>query len=279
MLVIHPWIVYWLLRDFYEPSRPSLAKAYLPFITSGRVLGASGPMWFAVALLIFSLAYGFLRLASKRKPVRTVDAPLPSNTQVAGFALAMATAAFFVRLLQPVGSSVLNMQLANFAQYIAMFWLGIMAYRRNWLLRISYLFGMRWLTFTLLVGVPAWFILIANSGALQGDTSRLLGGWHWESALNCLWESFFCMGMSLGVLVLFRERFHAQTKLTNVMSRNAFSAYLFHTPLLIAVTLSLRPLLAPPFVKFVVASIIALPLTFLMSEFVFRRLPMLKRIL
>jgi hypothetical protein len=33
MLVIHPVIVYWLLRDFYEPSRPPLWKAYGPFLS------------------------------------------------------------------------------------------------------------------------------------------------------------------------------------------------------------------------------------------------------
>jgi glucan biosynthesis protein C len=52
MLVIHPVIVYWLLRDFYEPGRPPLWKAYWPFLASGRVLSATGPMWFAVALLL-----------------------------------------------------------------------------------------------------------------------------------------------------------------------------------------------------------------------------------
>ena len=49
ILVIHPVIVYWLLRDFYEPSRPSLLSAYPNFLLRGRVLSASGPMWFALA--------------------------------------------------------------------------------------------------------------------------------------------------------------------------------------------------------------------------------------
>lgn len=62
------------------------------------------------------------------------------------------------------------------------------------------------------------------------------------------------------------------------MSRNAFSAYLFHTPLLIAVTLALHKFSAPPLVQFLVAGSIAVPITFFTSEYVFRQVPLLKRV-
>lgn len=61
MLVIYPLIVYWMLRDFYEPSRPAVWEVYPSFIASGKVLSASGPMWFALALLIFCITYGLFR--------------------------------------------------------------------------------------------------------------------------------------------------------------------------------------------------------------------------
>jgi glucans biosynthesis protein C len=279
MLVIHPVIVYWLLRDFYEPSRPTLFEAYGRFLSSGRVLSASGPMWFAVALLLFSFVYALFRLAATN-PARIGEAsPLPTHAQVIAFAFCIAFATFVVRIFQPVGTSFLNMQLANFAQYIALFAVGIIAYRRNWLLRIPFAFGVAYLRLTLTAGVLLWFAIVLGSGALKGNPTRMLGGLHWESALYSLWESFFCLGMSLGVLVLFRERFNVQGALSRFMSRNAFAAYLFHTPLLIAVTLALRPFLAPYLIKFAVAGILAIPITFLASEFVFRRIPVLKQVL
>src|SRR5215467_7518566 len=54
MLVIHPTTVYWLLRNFADHSRPSLLRAYGPYLSSGRFLSGSGPMWFTLALLLFS---------------------------------------------------------------------------------------------------------------------------------------------------------------------------------------------------------------------------------
>jgi glucan biosynthesis protein C len=281
MLVIHPVIVYWLLRDFYEPSRPRLSEAYGRFLSSGRVLSASGPMWFAVALLLFSFIYALFRIAAKNsaeQPVREAS-QLPTHRQVIAFALCIAFATFVVRIVEPSGSSVLNMQLANFSQYVALFAVGIVAFRRDWLLRIPFAFGISYLRLTLTIGVLMWFAIVLGSGALKGNPTRMLGGLHWESALYCLWESFFCLGMCLGVLVVFRERFNRQGALSRFMSRNAFAAYLFHTPLLIAVTLALRPFSAPYLIKFAVAGILAVPITFLASEFVFRRIPALKQIL
>jgi glucan biosynthesis protein C len=283
MLVIHPLIVYWLLRDFYEPSRPPLWKAYGPFLSSGRVLSASGPMWFAVALLFFCVAYALFRLSSKSQdaPVtRKANASLPTHRQVIGLALCIAFSTFLVRIFQPVGASVLNMQFCNFSQYIALFTVGIVAYRRNWLLRIPFGFGISWLRFALIVGVPMWGVVLLSSGVLHGQPpTPILGGVRWQSALNCLWESFFCMGMSLGLLVLFRDKFNMQGKFAGFMTRNAFAAYLFHTPLLIAVTLALHPLSAAPLVKFAIAGILAVPITFLACEFIFRRIPVLKQII
>jgi Acyltransferase family len=283
MLVIHPVIVYWLLRDFYEPSRPPLWKAYGPFLSSGRVLSASGPMWFAVALLFFCIAYALFRLISKNpdEPVtRETNASLPTHRQVIVLALCISLSTFLVRIFQPVGASVLNMQLCNFSQYIALFAVGIVAYRRNWLLRIPFGFGMAWLRIALIVGVPMWGVVLLSSGVFQGQPpTPILGGVHWQSALNCLWESFFCMGMWLGVLILFRDKFNMQGKFAKFMTRNAFAAYLFHTPLLIAVTLALRTFPAAPLVKFAVAGVLAVPITFLACEFIFRRIPGLQRII
>ena len=63
------------------------------------------------------------------------------------------------------------------------------------------------------------------------------------------------------------------------MSRNAFSAYLFHAPLLVAVTLALRVVAAPAMLKFLLAGAITVPLTFVASEYLFRRVPVLRRVL
>ncbi len=275
MLVIQPFTVYWLLRVFYDPDRPTLTHAYGGYIIGGGVLSGSGPMWFAVALLIFCCVYALVRVVST---ATTKVTALPTHREVIGLILLMGTCSFLVRIVQPIGTNILNMQLCFFSQYIVLFTIGILAYRGNWLREIKYSFGIVWLKLALIFGPIGWAVIIFTSGALK-DPRPLLGGLHWQSAAFSFWEALVCMGMCLGLTVLFRDRFNAQGPFARWMSQNSFSAYVFHPPILIAITLALRAISAPGLVLFVLASILAVPATFLIAAGLRQWVPRLSRIL
>ncbi len=275
MLVIHPLVVYWMLKDYYKIKAPFLVS-YQRYITSLRFVGSSGPMWFTVALLVFCLVYGLVRLRSG-VPHNEFQAALPTHWQVVGLALVMGLCTFLVRTVQPMGTNILNMQLCYFSQYILLFVVGILAWRRDWLLRIPYRFGMSWLLVALVAGGIVWF---AIGWAITGTHSeaRINGGFTWQSAALCFWEPFVCLGICLGLTVLFRDRFNRQGRAAKWMSDNCFSVYLFHTPILIAVTRLMHGYAAPKPVKFLYATILAAA-TWFASSLIFRRIPLLKRVL
>jgi fucose 4-O-acetylase-like acetyltransferase len=277
MLLIHPLIVYWMLKQYYGITA-SFPDSYSRYITSLRFVGSSGPMWFALALLVFCLVYGMLRLSRSATPHNHPDAALPTHLQVTGLVLLMGLCSFLVRIVQPMGASVLNMQLCYFSQYILLFSVGVLARRRNWLHRIPYSFGMRWFVLALTVGTLVWFAIVAQIAA-QHTITKLNGGWTWQSAALCFWEAFFCMGICLGLTVLFRDKYNHQGKFTKWMSDNCFSVYLFHPPFLIGITLLMQGYNAPKPVKFLCATILAASITWLASGLIFRRLPLLKKIL
>jgi glucan biosynthesis protein C len=278
MVVVQPLTVYWLLRDFADHSRPPLSQAYLPYLSSGRFLSGSGPMWFAVALLLFSVVYGVVRALMGRTEDKEPETPLPEDRQVIVLALVMGLCTFLVRIVQPMGTNILNMQLCYFSQYILLFLVGICARRRNWLLQMPYAFGMRWMSLALVVGGLVWAVFVFALLKTHSE-DKVSGGLTWQSAVICFWESFFCVGLCLGLIVLFREKFNRQGRFTRWLSDNCFSVYLFHTPLLIGVTLALRGLDAPKLVKFLCATALGVTVTYLASGLVFRRIPLLKRIL
>ena len=278
MLLIHPLIVYWLLRDFADHSRPSLLNAYWPYIWRGLFLGSSGPMWFTFALLAFSFVYGAIRVASRAPARAEPEAPLPTHSQVLGLALIMGACTFLVRIAQPIGTNILNMQLCFFSQYILLFAIGIRAARRNWLMLLPYRFGMRWFTLSLTFGCLAWAGLVFAVLATHSE-DKVSGGFTWQSAALSFWESFFCVGVCLGLIVQFREKFNRQGVVARWLSDNCFAVYLFHPPLLIAVTLALGGFVAPRPVKFLCATVLGVVVTYLASSLVFRRIPVLKRVL
>lgn len=112
-----------------------------------RSLG-TGPLWFIEVLLIFTFFYLAWRLLVKPSvtpPQR--DGKPPSNLAIATFALLLAIVTFVVRIWLPIGWSfeLLNLQLPYFPQYIALFVVGIIAYRQNWFLGIPTATGKVWL--------------------------------------------------------------------------------------------------------------------------------------
>ncbi len=255
------------------------------YLTPERMLNGTGPLWFCVALLIFCCVYTLLRLVLRPgdsvRPLAHArgSVPPPRDRHVLAVILLMAVATFLVRTLQPIGTAIYNMQLCFFSQYVVLFAMGIQACRKSWLLRLPHSFGLRWLAVGIGAGALLWVGLITKGGALEGNLQAYNGGWHWQSAVLSLWESIVCAGVSIGLLVIFREKFSTQSRLVRVLSANAFAVYVLHPPVLIATTLAMRGLIAPPLVKFAVATAIAWSLTLLLSAAVCRQIPGLRRIL
>ena len=275
LIGIGPASVYYLL--VMKGARYSFADFWPRYVTGPAIReGGTGPLWFCVALLIFCLGYAGFRVAAHR---RAEDVEwLPGDRHVALFIAAIASATFLVRIVQPIGTAIWNMQLCFFSQYILLFAAGLHASRHGWLLPLPRRFGMRWLGFSLGGGAVIWFALLITAVRMHWNTKSFDGGFHWQSAALCAWESFFCVGVCLGLIVVFRDRFNVQTPLVRFLSNNAFAVYVFHPPVVIATSLALREFHAPPVEKFAVVSATAVVITFMVAA-ALRQAPLLRRVL
>jgi glucan biosynthesis protein C len=163
-------------------------SAFLPqyrdFVLSGRFLGSSGPLWFAVALLVFSIVYAVVRLAAglvHGSSSRPSAAPCAFTTRSINIGVAcvitlIALIAFLIRLVQPLGTSVMNMQLGYFSSYIVLFVAGLWAGRNGFLQALPGKLGRTWLWVSIGVGLPLWMILQGLGGALEGKQGLFTGG-------------------------------------------------------------------------------------------------------
>jgi glucan biosynthesis protein C len=122
-------------------------------------------------------------------------------------------------------------------------------------------------------------ILIIERGSGHVDSKAFNGGVNFISAIKCLWEACVCLGMSAGLIALYKRSFDRQSAWARFLSNNAFAVYLFHPPILIAIAIALHSLSAPALVKDLLLSIGACAATFALSGLIFRRIPLLRRIL
>ncbi|HBE77332.1 MAG TPA: hypothetical protein DDW65_06060 [Firmicutes bacterium] len=126
---------------------------------------------------------------------------------------------------------------------------------------IPYSFGIIWFKIALWIGIPFWIAIIFGGGALKG-MARYNGGPYWQTAAYALWESFFCIGICLGLLVIFREKFNSQGRISKFLSKNAFAVYVFHAPILVILSMLAWDIAFYPLLKMALMVIIALPVCF-----------------
>jgi len=245
MLVIHPFVLLGLnpWHAHFGPAPPWYAK----FIRTGGFLSASGPMWFAFALLVFCLILALWQAVrpSRDSALETNEPPsasAPSLSALLLFASGIGVATFAVRLSQPLGSSVLNMQLCYFPQYVAFFAAGVIAGRRGWLLALAASPQARRAGWIALLAGPVALYALLYAGYKAGDLSAFRGGWHWQAFGLAAWEQFEGVGLSLGMLALFSRCMNRETAVLRWLSDRAFGVYVLHTPVLVALTMAYRSL-------------------------------------
>ncbi len=275
MFVIDPFIGYFIMDYGNVRERAGFLQAYLEFLRSFRWIGSTGPLWFVQALLFFSLPYAAWRAI---RPARKTHGNAPGVMTVILIIVATGLFAFCIRLFQPIGTSVANLQLCFFASYIALFLLGLHAGERRWLESFPEQQGMNWFTVVLAVGIPAWFAIMIAGGAARGG-NLFTGGLTWQSFAYAFWESFVAVGFSLGLITFFRKLLNVENRFTRLLAKNSFGIYMFHAPILIAISLLLRSWHGAPLLKFAVVVPLAYTATLAVSFLILRRIPGLRTVL
>jgi peptidoglycan/LPS O-acetylase OafA/YrhL len=235
----------------------------------------SGPLWFAIALLAFCLAYLLVREATSWRVPRLA---LTQRLLVL-LASIMILSTIAVRVFFPIGTDIWNMQLCFFPQYVVLFLFGVMAYHNNWLDVLDRRLVRPWVYLAVALSFTLWPALIALGGAIDGDTSKYAGGLEWQAIGLVVWEQLFCMGAVLGLLSWSKRRFNGQGRWSKLFSDNAFAMYVFQTPVLVGLGVLLAVSGLPVLLKFLALAILGLVITLGLSHFLFRRVPYLKEIL
>ena len=202
--------------------------------------------------------------------------------------LIIAGGAFLIRLVFPLGTMFWGMQLCYFSSYIVLFIAGILAYRTKFYERITSAVGKRWLIAGLIIGFGGLFVIKWIAGVydfsahalnIKTFTGSFGGGVSWLSISFTLWESFVAVSMTVGLMTLFRDKLNYGGSLARKLSDSAFAVYMFHPPIIIAVTLAMQTLVLVPVFKWTMASLICVPLCFLLAYYVLLRVPVLNKIL
>jgi peptidoglycan/LPS O-acetylase OafA/YrhL len=221
-----------------------------------------GPLWFAVALLSFTLWYLLIRRIRGPQP-HGPQTPQPPPSPVPSFrawflsALLVGAAALAIRQVFPIGDSLYG----YWAMYIFLFIVGIRAKPRNWLAQLSWKQARPWAIIALIAWptLPlGWFL---SKGAANFDT-----GFSWAAFLYAFWEPFVAWGIIAACLLLFRKYLNQPSTLWDWLGRRAYAVYILHPPVLVGIALLLHSWAAPALIKFAVVGTLACIATWFLAD-------------
>jgi peptidoglycan/LPS O-acetylase OafA/YrhL len=236
-----------------------------------------GVMWFVAALLVFTMAYVALRnliTIKFKKPL-----PTPGVSIIIPFAVLLGIISFLVRIVFPVGWVVkpVGFQLGHFTQYIALFIIGLLAYRNQWFDGLSRRTGKRltlsaWLC---LLFFPVFYIIRVK---LDMPVAWYSGGLHWQSLLYAVWEQWIGLSILTALLCRGKRSWNVSSPLLVTLSRSSFTVYIFHPLGIIALSLAVRDWAVDPATKLLIVAPLAVLGSFLLGLLILM-IPGVKKIL
>jgi peptidoglycan/LPS O-acetylase OafA/YrhL len=232
-------------------------------------------LWFLEQLLIFSGLYVLWRKATAGRRGSPLKKPFPGDLAIIAFTVAMGLAMFAVRIVFPVNFWLpfIVFEPAHYPEYIALFAVGLIAYRNDWFSALPASTGRKWGNVAILSSIVLFVLFVIFDGSL------IAGGPTVASLAMSLWEAFMCVSMCIGLVALFRGRFNVQGKVAKALSDSSFTVYLIHIPVIVFLQYLLIGTGLPNLVKFAIVCLAGVPACFLLSHYVVRRLPFAKYVL
>ncbi len=241
-------------------------------------------LWFIENLFLYGCVYALYRAlvggrdtAPAIRPSEPI-APATALRALAALVLWLSVTTYLIRIWKSVDDwkvllGIWEIEFAHVPQYATMFTLGILAARRNWFERFPARVGFTWLW----IGVGCVALFLATGLGL--DIPFWKGGLSPVAIIRAVWESVLCVGFCAGLLTLGRERLPQQTPFMRILSDNAFAVYIFHVPVVTLLQYALADTGLGPLGSFFTVTLLGILLTFPLTHFVLRRLPLLRQAL
>ena len=238
-----------------------------PYLWNHAII-INGPLWFAQALIIFSLVYCAWRAAfgSSLTPSLRLPRPIPSYARWLLSAILVGAASLLIRQFVPAGKNIIGLQLGYFAPYIFLFAIGIAAWRYDWLRQLQWKHARPWII-ALIVAWPAMPVSIAIAMRVFPPGEANFGGGHtWPAILYAFWDPFISWGLIAAWLLIARAWMNKPSALWSWLNRRAYAVYIIHPPVLVGVSLLFHSLVAPAILKFVVTGTLSCIATWLIAD-------------
>jgi glucans biosynthesis protein C len=182
-------------------------------------------LWFVAHLLLYTAAYVAWRQLAAPPAVKSPRRlQLPNHAVIVAFVFALALIIWIVRVWYPTDRWapmlwVMPAEPAHLPQYLALFVVGIAAYRGDWFRRMPASSGLIWLGIGLIASVGIYLTYAVG----QWNALMATGGLSLSSLMRSVWENLIAVSLSIGLIVAFRRCSCLRTGCSRSLPRRALA--------------------------------------------------------
>lgn len=226
---------------------------------------ATGHLWFVASLLLYSFIYLVLfgRGVKNRSEELT---PTLRVSYIFIYILILSVVSAFVRLKYPIDiwrTWIIPVEIAHIPQYLSLFLIGALFNKYRWLDSFKLSVGLYFL------GIAVAVFILSNYLPQNVQSFWLT---------NSFVESLLCVGISIGMLTIFRYYVNRSNNFFNALSANAYGIYLFHLFVVIGLQHVLLDWNIGANTKFIIVTVFGILISYLISAG-FRRVGVIRKII
>jgi peptidoglycan/LPS O-acetylase OafA/YrhL len=264
-LVVAPAIGYvsHMSRGVYPSYLPYWAQYF--FSQDYQIRGQVHFYFLCVLTLYYVVLWAAYRIY---KPLADIEAPKKASRKfLALFGLATGIIFFCGNLCIDEGRwvkiAVFDLPATRFIPYLCYFFLGVVAYKRQWFTPAGYNPSLRkW------IPLCAIFFILLTSFLKKQIAADPIG-------MVCYAVSyfFFCLAVAFALIAFFQKRLNFTTKLLTNLSSHSYGTYFIHYLVMVLVILAFRDLHVNVFLKWLLAGALSATVSYLISKHLLSKTP------
>jgi hypothetical protein len=171
----------------------------------------------------------------------------------------------------------IGIEFSNITPYIFMYALGLLVYRKHWLDEISRKVAITWFPISLITA--AYFcVIIYLLSKSPSIVNKFVLGITWQAVSLSFAQVLLCFGFSGFFLHLFKKKINFTNFVLSILRENRYGVYLFHSAVVVGVTIILESLILNTTIKYTLACILSIVFSYILVGLI-RKIPLVRRVI
>jgi glucans biosynthesis protein C len=273
MIILAPSILYYVAIH-----NRTTQLSWLSYVLQQNSKPFTSHVWFILVLIIFELVYiCYWKFIKPNFSIsKCLSDNIPTHFNIFTVIVLCSGLTILVRQFFPLGQNFIGIDFSNITPYIFMYAIGILVYRKHWLDELSRKVAIIWFPISLISAT--YFCLIIYFLIKQPTQIHRFKEFSWESVSLSFAQIFVCIGFSGFFLYLFKKKINFKNFILSLMRENRYGVYIFHSAVVVGVTIMLEFLTLNPIIKYIIACILSIVFSYLLVGLI-RKIPLVQRII